>query len=90
VTIWVALTTPVPETGTVNDEGLPGVDTLTVLTGQPVAAAITGVMKPVPVMMGTYLCPVNHTLGETEVIVGMEQTDTGGWRTLFFHQLTLR
>ena len=76
--IWVELATLAPETVTdIDDRGLPGVGTLTVLTGQPVAADIACVMKPVPVMVMEFDWFAIHTLGEIEVMVGMEQTDTG-------------
>jgi hypothetical protein len=84
--IWLPLTTLVLETGadkTVGDRRpLLLVVTLTVLTGQPVAADKADVMKPVPVMVMFGDCPVNHTLGEIEVMVGMEQTETGNGTTV--------
>jgi hypothetical protein len=69
--ISVALATLVSETGTVKRILL--VDTLTVLTGQPVAADDADVMKPVPAMARLYDCPANQTLGDIEVMVGVGQ-----------------
>jgi hypothetical protein len=71
--ISVEFTTLVPSTGTINVDWLVDVDTWTLLTGQPVAVDIAGVMKPVPVMVMGYDCPANQTLGEIEVMVGMGQ-----------------
>lgn len=64
--IAVVLATLILETATVKF-GLVGevVDTLTVVTGQPVAVANAGVTKPVPVIVRLYDWPANHTLGVT-------------------------